>query len=194
MAPRASSAALGWVRWVSVAWFVLDAFTHVSMELSYVCLTHFYGGASHAPAWLSPVSFIWREYGLAYKRWTEFDPTVLSLELLTVFVAGPLAAACAYGVMRRASWRHLAVVVLCVMELYGGVMTFAPEWLARPVASPNLSGTVMCVAAAARPRRARTLLRTHDHASSRSSLFQARLHLPVLLQFSLGAYSHHSPL
>ena len=27
------------------------------------------------------------------------------------------------------------------MELYGGVMTFAPEWLARPVANPALSGT-----------------------------------------------------
>ena len=115
-APRAHSPhdraqALSFVRQISIVWFVLDAFTHLSMELSYVLLTYLYNGASRAPAWLAPLSFIWREYGRADARWAAYDPTVLSLELLTVFIAGPLAAACAYGVLRRAPWRHVAVVV-----------------------------------------------------------------------------------
>jgi hypothetical protein len=40
----------------------------------------------------------WTEYGKADKRWEVYDPTVLSLELLTVFIMGPLALLAMYGV------------------------------------------------------------------------------------------------
>jgi hypothetical protein len=104
------------------------------VEASYVYVTAAHGGAESSA---SPLAYLWREYGRADRRWALYDPTVLALELLTVAVGGPLAAACAFGVYARRPWRHLAVVVLCVAELYGGWMTFAPEWLAG---SPALSG------------------------------------------------------
>lgn len=113
--PRACSVAL--------VWFLIDALTHLTVELSYVFVTAAHGGAKHSP---SPAAYLWREYGRADARWALYDPTVLSLELLTVFVAGPLALACAYGIWARKPWRHLVCVILSVMELYGGVMTFGP--------------------------------------------------------------------
>ena len=127
-------------------WLILDAFTHLTMEALYVALTLLYGGAARAPAALSAASFMWREYGRADARWAGYDATVLSLELLTVLVAGPLALAALWALARRRPWFHLAVVCLCVMELYGGWLTFGPEWLARPTASPSLSADPLHVA------------------------------------------------
>ncbi|MCJ1252939.1 hypothetical protein MMC24_000745 [Lignoscripta atroalba] len=39
----------------------------------------------------SPLARLWQEYAKADRRWGEADTTVVSLEVLTVFVAGPLA-------------------------------------------------------------------------------------------------------
>ncbi|KAI9669584.1 MAG: hypothetical protein M1817_004627 [Caeruleum heppii] len=78
----------------------------------------------------SPSAALWREYALADKRWGGADPTVISLELLTVFIGGPLAVYCAECIRRgdlRRGWFWM--VVLATGELYGGFMTFCPEWL-----------------------------------------------------------------
>lgn len=50
---------------------------------------------------------LWREYALADTRWGTSDSTVVSIELITVFGAGPLAALCAEGLRRGKSeaWR-----------------------------------------------------------------------------------------
>ena len=48
------------------------------------------------------------------------DPTVISLELLTVFVAGPAAAAVAYAIVAQKPWRHPMQALLSLAELYGG--------------------------------------------------------------------------
>lgn len=101
-------------RRVALVWFLIDALTHLTVELSYVYVTAAHGGAATSR---SPLAYMWREYGRADARWAQYDPTVLSLELLTVFVAGPLALACAYGIWYRRPWRHLACVVISVMEL-----------------------------------------------------------------------------
>jgi hypothetical protein len=132
--PAASTPHARPLRRVALLWFAVDALTHLTVEASYVYVTAAHGGAEGSPSLLA---YLWREYGRADRRWALYDPTVLALELLTVGIGGPLAAACAYGVYARRPWRHLAVVVLCVAELYGGWMTFAPEWLAG---SPALSG------------------------------------------------------
>jgi len=82
---------------------------------------------------------------------------VISLELLTIFVFGPLCLLQAYLVFKRSDWRHLLQVdfqlhyhlleiyqldqlqvIICVAELYGGWMTFCPEWVDG---SPNLNGS-----------------------------------------------------
>lgn len=112
-------------------------------------VTAAHGGARTSA---SPLAFLWKEYGRADSRWAVYDPTVLSLEVLTVGVAGPLALACAYGIYARRPWRHLAAVVLSTCELYGGWMTFAPEWLNG---SPALTSDLFMQAS--RPARVRRM-------------------------------------
>lgn len=83
----------------------------------------------------SPFSALWMEYAKADKRWGGSDLTVISLELLTVFVAGPMAVWICYCLKEKRSDAWFWMVVLATGELYGGFMTFAPEWLSG---SPNL--------------------------------------------------------
>jgi len=61
---------------------------------------------------------------------------VFSIELITVFLVGPLCLLLAYGFIVRANWFHFLQVLVCTAEIYGGWMTFVPEWL---LGSPNLS-------------------------------------------------------
>jgi len=98
----------------------------------------------------SPTAKLWQEYAKADARWGGSDLTVISLELLTVFIGGPLAAYIAYllakghgdvGAAAANGKKSLGgklafwTIVLATGELYGGFMTFAPEWLSG---SPNL--------------------------------------------------------
>jgi EXPERA (EXPanded EBP superfamily) len=136
VASDGSSKPLSFSEKITAVWYALDACTHLTMELSYVLLTWFYNGARNFDGL---ASVIWKEYGKADARWENYDTNVLSLEILTVFIMGPLALACLYGTLKRSPWRHVAQIVICACELYGGFMTFAPEWLSRPVANPNLS-------------------------------------------------------
>jgi hypothetical protein len=61
-----------------------------------------------------------KEYALADYRWGVADPTVVSLEVLTVLGAGPLCLYIALLLVRRDPARHYWLVVLCTAELYGG--------------------------------------------------------------------------
>ena len=61
-----------------------------------------------------------REYAAADARWGTADPTVVSLELLTVLGAGPLAAFIVYQIVKRDPTRHYWIVVLSTAEIYGG--------------------------------------------------------------------------
>ena len=103
----------------------------------------------------SPTAKLWQEYAKADKRWGGADLTVISLELLTFFGAGPLAAYICELIRQRDPGGKLWfwASVLATGELYGGTfsnfdasgtllslmplgfMTFAPEWLSG---SPNL--------------------------------------------------------
>ncbi|KAM0712843.1 hypothetical protein Q7P35_000292 [Cladosporium inversicolor] len=89
-------------------------------------------GASYGT---SLTSALWREYARADKRWGGTDLTVISLELLTVFIAGPLAVWVCYCIKKNRSEASFWMIVLATGELYGGWMTFVPEWLSG---SPNL--------------------------------------------------------
>lgn len=80
---------------VAYVWFLLDAFTHLTMEASYVYVTWAHGGAAKSD---SPLAHMWREYGKADRRWEVYDAGVLSLELVTVLLMGPLAVAMMYAV------------------------------------------------------------------------------------------------
>ena len=64
--------------------------------------------------------FLGREYAAADFRWGFSDPTVVSLEILTVLGAGPM---CCYILKQLANddpARHYWLIVLSTAELYGG--------------------------------------------------------------------------
>ena len=85
---------------------------------------------------------LWQEYAKADKRWGGADLNIISLEILTVFIGGPLAIYVSELIRKGGGspqggaksarmwfWGSL----LATGELYGGFMTFAPEWLSGNV-------------------------------------------------------------
>lgn len=72
------------------------------------------------------LTFPGREYAAADTRWGTADPTVVSLELLTVFGAAPLAAYIVYQIVKGDPTRYYWIIVLCTAELYGGYVVFYP--------------------------------------------------------------------
>ncbi|EEH42305.1 uncharacterized protein PADG_07125 [Paracoccidioides brasiliensis Pb18] len=100
---------------------------------------HLYGAAYGT----GPMARLWQEYGKADSRWLGADAGIVSLELLTVFLGGPAATYICYLVYKSSSSSSLSTAQwakcqfrmwfvaagLAVAELYGGFMTFAPEWL-----------------------------------------------------------------
>lgn len=97
----------------------------------------------YGPAYGSgPSSRLWQEYARADRRWAGADLTVVSLELLTVLLGGPAAIYVCYQLYRSSNERlasevrgsakaklWFVAIALAIAELYGGFMTFAPEWL-----------------------------------------------------------------
>lgn len=86
-----------------------------------------------------------REYAAADFRWGTADPTVVSLEILTVLGAGPMCFYILKQLVNDDPARHYWIIVLSTAELYGpsallstchtpkfligGWMTFCPEWV-----------------------------------------------------------------
>ncbi|KAI2608259.1 Emopamil-binding protein [Hypoxylon fragiforme] len=77
----------------------------------------------------NPFAQLWMVYAKADRRWAGADLSVISLELLTVFVAGPLACYICYGLAKKDPRTNILMIVVATMELYGGFITFCPEWL-----------------------------------------------------------------
>ncbi|GLB45487.1 putative emopamil binding protein [Lyophyllum shimeji] len=113
-------------------WLAFDALIHFSFEGSFVYLSTF---GRQVNTSTGPFAVMWREYAAADFRWGFSDPTVVSLEILTVLGAGPLCCYILALLARDDPARHYWIVVLSTAELYGGWMTFCPEWL---TGSPNL--------------------------------------------------------
>ncbi|KAI0917313.1 hypothetical protein AcW1_007469 [Taiwanofungus camphoratus] len=114
-------------------WLAFDAMIHFTFEGSFLYLSTF---GRQVNTSVGPFAEMWREYAHADARWGFSDPTVVSLEILTVLGAGPL---CCYILKQLAQddpARHYWIVVLSTAELYGGWMTFCPEWL---TGSPSLN-------------------------------------------------------
>lgn len=75
-------------------------------------------GAAYGSNWATK---LWMVYAQADSRWGGADITVISLELLTVLVAGPLAAWICYGIAKQ-DWKvNFWMVVLATGEIYGGL-------------------------------------------------------------------------
>jgi hypothetical protein len=74
-------------------------------------------GAAHGENWATR---LWMVYAKADKRWAQADLTVISLELLTVLGAGPLALYISIGIARKDYTAAFWMIVLATAELYGG--------------------------------------------------------------------------
>ncbi|XP_060115488.1 emopamil-binding protein-like [Heteronotia binoei] len=120
----------GWV----LSWLCYDALVHCSLEGPFVYLS-LRGSVAESD---SIFASLWKEYGIADARWLHSDPTVVSLEILTVFLDSLLALILIYAILKQKHYRHFIQITLCVCELYGGWMTFCPEWL---TGSPSLNTT-----------------------------------------------------
>lgn len=134
-------------------WHIFDGLIHFIFEGSFLYNTLFtyVSLPSYAPPvsnWLghtdrlyganfggpeNHLAALWRVYAQADARWGVADANVVSIELLTVLVAGPLALVIAWMITRRDPRAGPLMIVLAVAELYGGFMTFAPEWLTGSV-------------------------------------------------------------
>lgn len=124
--------------WIFV-WGAYDALTHLIIEASYlyhcffsyetISITsdhpHPASSGGKGPYFLGysdrnygafygqgPMARLWQEYGKADTRWGEADLTVISLELLTVFGAGPAAAYICYLIAKAANSENAATKAL----------------------------------------------------------------------------------
>ncbi|CAI4210246.1 unnamed protein product [Parascedosporium putredinis] len=77
----------------------------------------------------NPFAQLWMVYARADKRWAGVDLGVVSLELLTVFVDTALAVGVCWCLARKNPMSNVLMIILATCELYGGFMTFCPEWL-----------------------------------------------------------------
>lgn len=95
---------------------------------------------AYGPAFgTNPTALLWQEYAKADARWARADLTVVCLEILTVFVAGPMAIWISELIRKGAGQQYgkggvnaaklwFGALILATGELYGGFMTFGPEW------------------------------------------------------------------
>ncbi|EFX05275.1 ebp domain containing protein [Grosmannia clavigera kw1407] len=86
----------------------------------------------------NPFAQLWMVYARADRRWAGADLGVISLELLTVLVMGPLSCLVCYDLARSRPRANVLMVIIATAELYGGFMTFCPEWL---IGNANLNGS-----------------------------------------------------
>lgn len=70
-------------------------------------------------------SYSGREYALADFRWGVSDPTVVSLELLTVFGVGTMCFYVIKQLIQDDPARHYWIIVLSTSEIYGGYVLVA---------------------------------------------------------------------
>lgn len=129
-------------------WHAFDALIHFLLEGSYLYNCFFSFGPSSNPlthSFLAPnthflghenrlygaaygssaFSLLWQEYAKADLRWAGTDLTVISLELLTVFLGGPIAVwICVCLAKGRVGSAWFWMCVLATGELYGGECFF----------------------------------------------------------------------
>lgn len=154
-------------------WHLFDSLIHFLFEGSFLYYSFFASkptslqGPSHHVLWGdsatvygaaysdAPLAKLWQEYAKADFRWGQSDIGVVTLEVLTVFVGGPLALWICDMIRKEDDRRWFWITVLATGELYGGwfqllqaqsthvspgvskslirgcagYMTFMPEWL-----------------------------------------------------------------
>ncbi|XP_054837710.1 emopamil-binding protein-like [Eublepharis macularius] len=146
LAACAAQFGLGWAlgRWLgrrhgssrldgwALSWLCYDALVHATVEGSFVYMA-LMGTVAEFD---NIIASLWKEYSIADARWLHFDSTIVSMEIQSVFLDGLLALILIYAILKQKHYRHFIQITLCVTEIYGGWMTFGPEWL---IGSPSLN-------------------------------------------------------
>ncbi|XP_062236154.1 emopamil-binding protein-like [Platichthys flesus] len=117
-------------KWI-LLWLFYDVIVHLTLEGPFVYMS-LVGTLQSSE---SPLAELWREYSKADSRWLVFDPTIVSIEILTVVLDSVLGVLLIYAILNDQYYRHFLQITLSVCELYGGWMTFCPDWL---MGSPHL--------------------------------------------------------
>lgn len=67
------------------------------------------------------MALLWQEYAKADYRWGFGDETIVSLELITVLIYGPMTAWICWMIVQEQDEYWYWIVVVAVGELYGGM-------------------------------------------------------------------------
>ncbi|XP_072235395.1 emopamil-binding protein-like [Leuresthes tenuis] len=118
-------------RWI-LLWLFYDVIVHLTLEGPFVYMS-LVGKVETSEG---PLAALWKEYSKADSRWLISDPTIVSIEILTVVLDSLLALMLIHAVLEKKYYRHFLQITLSVCELYGGWMTFCPDWL---LGSPHLN-------------------------------------------------------
>ncbi|XP_038863464.1 emopamil-binding protein-like [Salvelinus namaycush] len=87
-------------RWVLV-WLFYDAIVHITLEGPFVYMSLVGTVATSDNIFAE----LWKEYGKADERWLHSDPTIVSLDLLTVVLDGILALVLVYAIVKDKHYR-----------------------------------------------------------------------------------------
>ncbi|XP_072466611.1 emopamil-binding protein-like isoform X2 [Notamacropus eugenii] len=94
-------------RWALV-WLCYDALVHFTLEGPFVYLS-LVGSVADSD---DLIASLWKEYGKADARWLHSDPTIVSLEMLTVVLDGSLALLLIYAILKDKYYRTTTVAVV----------------------------------------------------------------------------------
>ena len=87
--------------------------------------------------------FVGKEYCKADSRYCTRDAFTIVMEWFTACVEGPACMLAAYGIVQRASWKHMAVILVVFGELYGAVLYLASAWFEGESSTLTSVGTVL---------------------------------------------------
>uniref|UniRef100_G3SFR7 EXPERA domain-containing protein n=1 Tax=Gorilla gorilla gorilla TaxID=9595 RepID=G3SFR7_GORGO len=89
----------------ALIWLCYDALVHFALErvgpFVYLSLV---GNVANSDGLIAS---LWKEYGKADARWVYFDPTIVSVEILTVALDGSLALFLIYAIVKEKYYRML---------------------------------------------------------------------------------------
>ncbi|XP_077872173.1 emopamil-binding protein-like isoform X3 [Ictidomys tridecemlineatus] len=85
----------------ALAWLCYDALVHLVLEGSFVYFS-LVGNVADSEGLIAS---LWKEYGKADARWLYFDPTIVSLEILTAVLDGFLALFLIYAIVKEKYYR-----------------------------------------------------------------------------------------
>eukprot|EP00879_Flechtneria_rotunda_P028447 GHRR01030558.1.p1 GENE.GHRR01030558.1~~GHRR01030558.1.p1 ORF type:complete len:199 (+),score=32.94 GHRR01030558.1:832-1428(+) len=102
-----------------VCWFLCSGLIHLIVESTVVLNSRFYQDTSG-----NILNEIWKEYSKADSRYATRDDFIISMEAVTAFIEGPACLAVVYAMLQAWPWRHAAILMVSLGQLYGDVLYF----------------------------------------------------------------------